>query len=285
MACTANNNVAEKGLGQILAERGQIDEAIAHYQRAVEIKPNYAEAHLNLGALLAGRGELDAATDHYHKALEFKPDFADAHTNLGNVLARRGQVDEAVAEYRRALDIDPDFVLAHNNFGSLLARRGHRDEAITHFRRAVEIEPENADAHYNLGNALACRGEFDEALAEYEKALEIQPKKAAALNDLAWIRATHFDSKFRDGPQAVSLARRALELSPGDANCLATLAAAYAEAGRFAEAVQAARQAIDLARQQRTPALAESLQAKLRLYGAGRPFHESPPAPVRGPQR
>ena len=83
MACTSGNWLAHNNLGAALAGRGQVDEAIAHYQKALEIKPDYAEAHNNLGAALAGRGQVDEAIAHYQKALEIKPDYAEAHNNLG----------------------------------------------------------------------------------------------------------------------------------------------------------------------------------------------------------
>ena len=113
-----------------LAGRGQFDEAIAHYRKALEIKPDDAEAHYNLGNALAGRGQVDEAIAHYQTALELKPDYADAHNNLANALAGRGQVDEAVAHYRKALEIKPDYVEAHYNLGQRAGRprtirRGH----------------------------------------------------------------------------------------------------------------------------------------------------------------
>ena len=86
-----------------MAGRGRIDEAIAHYQKALEIKPDYADAHYNLGIVLAGRGQIDEAIAHYQKALEIKPDYAAAHYNLGNALAGRGQIDEAIEHWRKAL--------------------------------------------------------------------------------------------------------------------------------------------------------------------------------------
>ena len=88
-----------------MAGRGQVDEAIAHYRKALEIKPDYAEAHNNLGNALAGRGQVDEAIAHYRKALEIKPDYAEAHNNLGNALAGRGQVDEALEHYQKALGL------------------------------------------------------------------------------------------------------------------------------------------------------------------------------------
>ena len=109
---------AHINLGIALAARGQFDEAIAHYRKALEIKPDYAEAHDNLGLALAGRGQVDEAIAHYRKALEIEPDYADAHYNLGIALADRGQIDEAIAHYRKALEIKPDYAEAHNNLGT-----------------------------------------------------------------------------------------------------------------------------------------------------------------------
>ena len=103
------------------------------------------------------------------------------------------------------------------------------------------------------------------------------------LNDTAWLLATVPSATARNGPEAVELARRAIDLSGGNnPELMGTLAAAYAEAGRFAEAAETARKALDLATQQSKQALAESIRAKIRLYQAGTPFHESwsPPAKI-----
>ncbi len=166
-----------------------------------------------------------------------------------------------------------------------MAQRGQIDEAISHFEDALSFRPDYAEVHTNLGLALAARGQIKEAIDHYQTAMKVDPGYAAAFNSMAWIRATHPDPKFRDGRQAVILALRAVELSPGDAAVLDTLAAAYAEAGRFAEAARTARKAMDIAVLQNKPALAASMPAKIRLYQAGKPFHESPAAPAETPIR
>jgi Flp pilus assembly protein TadD len=110
----------------------------------------------------------------------------------------------------------------------------------------------------------------------------LQADLLGALNNLAWIRATSEDARLRDGPEAVRLAQRACQLAgQRETNALRTLAAAYAEAGRFAEAVQTARQALELARQQNKLSLAESMRAGIRLYEARKPFRESPSSPSK----
>ncbi len=233
---------AHYSLGLALAARGQVDEAMSHYQKALAIKPDYAEAHYRLGLALAARGQVDGAMSHHQKALAIKPDYAEAHYRLGLALAARGQLDEAMSRYQKALAINPGYAEPRNNLGTILAGRGKIDEAIDCFRKALEIEPDFADAHYNLGLALAGRGQIEEAIEHYRQTLKVKPDHEEALNNLAWLRATCPEASFRDGAEAVKWAQRLMELSGDrDANVLDTLAAAYAEAGRFSEAVQTAQ--------------------------------------------
>ena len=273
---------AHHNLGMALAGRGQFDEAIAHYRKALEIKPRFAEVHNNLGLALAGRGEFDEAVAEYRQALEIKPDNADALGNLAAALVKAGRVDEALAEYRKLLEIKPDYAEAHNNYGVLLGKDGRLDEAIAQFKRSLELKPDYADARDNLDVIESQRGELVRALAERRKLLRSRPDDVNLLDGVAWVLATVPNDSIRDGASAVEFAQRAEELTSGrEPAILDTLAAAYAEAGRFAEAVQTARKALELAEQQGKRPLAESIKAKIRLYEAGRPFRETKrPAPA-----
>jgi Flp pilus assembly protein TadD len=208
-----------------------------------------------------------------------------AHDNLGLALAHCGQVDQAIAHYQKALEIKPDYALAHNNLGVVLARRGQVDEAIVQFQRAVEIKPNDMKAHNNLAMALTARGRLKEAMRHYRKVLEIKPDYADAHNDLAWLLATCPVAALRNGAEAVHHARQANQLSdskrPG---ILDTLSAAYAEAGRFPEALAAARKALELAVQQNNRPLVDALRAHIALYEAGRPYHQTPAASTPPPK-
>jgi tetratricopeptide (TPR) repeat protein len=278
-ALAANWDFAEahNNLGLALAGLGQTDEAITHYREALRINPDYPDVHSNLGLALAGLGQVDQAVAHYRKALEIEPGFVEAHCNLGVALARRGQLDQAVAHWQRALDIKPRCVEAHRNLGDALAGRGHLDQAIAHWQKALEIKPDFTEVHNNLGSVLVGRGQTDSAIAHFEKVLEINPNDAIACNNLACIRATHPDPRFRDGTQAVNLARRAVAATRNDAWALDTLAAAYAEVGRFAEAIETAEQALKVAGNQGKTALADALRARIKLYRAGSPYRVTPP--------
>jgi len=264
---------AHGNLGNALLQKGQVDGAIAQYQKALEIKPDKADAHGNLGNALLQKGQVGEAITHDRKALEIKPDYADAHINLGNALLQKGQMDEAITHYQMALRIKSDFSEAHYNLGNALLRKGRVDEAIAHYQKALEIKPEYADAQGNLGNALLQKGLVSDAVAHYEKALEIKPLNVAYQNNLALVLATSPTTSLRNGIKATELAQQANQLSGGGQPLiLRTLAAAYAEAKRFPEAVETAQKALKLAKDQSNFVLAEKIESNLKLYEAETPL-------------
>jgi tetratricopeptide (TPR) repeat protein len=243
LACTTGNYVAHNNLGILLAERGRFAEAIERYQRALEIRPDYVEAHNNLGIVLAGQGRSAEAVEHYQRALEIKPAYPEAHYNLGNFLAKQGR----------------------------------STEAIEHFQKALEIKPDSTKVHYRLALALKHQGRFEAAIVHYKKVLELEPRPMLAENGLAWLLATCPDARLRNGDQAVELAQQAVQLSGGQhPEILDTLAAAYAEAGRFPEAVANAERALHLAEVRTNTILAQSIRDRLKLYEANVPYHEKP---------
>jgi tetratricopeptide (TPR) repeat protein len=275
VACTSDNYYAHDCLGLALFQKGKVDEAIAHYQKALQIKPDYVDAHIDLGIALSQKGSVDEAIAHYQTALQIKPDYAKAHYNLGNALLQKGKVDEAIAHYQTALQIKPDAVVAHNKLGIALSQKGSVDEAIAHFQKALQINPDYAKAHYNLGSALLKKGRVDEAIIHYQKALQIKPNYLEAQNNLAWVLATAPQASLRNGHQAVQLAEQANQLVGGENPIiLHTLAAAYAEAGRFSDAQRSAQKAMALARAAGQSALMEQINSELKLYAAGLPFHQ-----------
>jgi Flp pilus assembly protein TadD len=278
--CTSDNVLAQHHLGVALAKRGRLDEAVSHFRTALEIRPDYAEVHNSLGSALATGGRLDEAISHFRRASEIWPGFAGAHVNLALALAARGRLDEAIRHFQRASEIWPTSAEVHVNLGVALAARGRLDEAISEYGKALKIRPDFAEAHNHLGSALAGRGRLDEAIAQFRRAVAIRPNFADALNDLAWVLATCPTASLRDGAEAVELARRAEQLTGGRrVEVLDTLAAAYAEAGRSAEAVATARQALELATQKNDPDGVKERQSRLALYRARKPYHQSPAPP------
>jgi len=167
-------------MGNVLKIQGKPDEAVACYRKALEFRPDYAEAYNNMGATLEEKGDKDEAIAAYRKALEFRPDYAEACHNLGNTLKAKGEVEEAVACYRKATEINPKYAEAFNSLGIALKEQGKLDEAIESYQKALELEPGGAGAYYNIANALGERGKADEAIERYLKAIELKPEYAEA---------------------------------------------------------------------------------------------------------
>jgi tetratricopeptide (TPR) repeat protein len=257
------------------------EKALAELRKALEMDPQLPWAHLSLGAALKGRGQVDEAIAHYEKALEINPDFAEAHYNLGVALADRGRRDEAIAHYREALDIKPDFAASHNNLGILLAGLGRFDEAIVHYRKVLEIDPQHAGTARSLALAQGQRERALQAFARQRELLQSRPKDTALLVDIAWLLAAQPNASLRNGKEALELAQRAVQLTGGkDPAALDALAAAYAEAGRYGEAVETAQKALDLAHEQKKQSAAEAISSRLKLYRAGVPFRAAPQPPI-----
>jgi Tfp pilus assembly protein PilF len=171
-------------LGLALFEKGQVDEAIVQYETALKIDPNYPEAQSGLGSTLFRQGKIDEAIAMYEKALLTEPYRADFHNNLGSAFVRKGQLDDAVAQYQKALELNPQDALAHYDLGTVFMKRGQLSDAIAQFQTSLTINPNSARTYINLGNALQQTGQIDEAIAEYQKALEIEPNNTDAQSNL-----------------------------------------------------------------------------------------------------
>ena len=275
IACTRGNYIAYGSLANALLQKGRIDEALTYFQKMLKIKPDDANALYNLGNALLQKGRVEEAITHYQEALQIEPDDAAIHGNLGNALLQKGKVDEAITQFQRVLQINPHDAKAHYRLGITLFQKGRVDEAIDHYQKALQIEPEDAEGHGNLGNALQQKGQGDEAITQYQKALQIQPANPEFQNNLAWLLATCPQAALRNGNKAVELAGQANEIAGGkNPFFLDTLAAAYAEAGRYSEAVETAQRALRLAEGQSNTRLAGQLQVEMKLYQAGKPYRD-----------
>jgi tetratricopeptide (TPR) repeat protein len=200
-----------------------------------------------------------------------------ARQNLGSALADQQRFAEAAAEFEEALKIQPMYAEAESNFGFTLFMLGRIDEAVEHYQRALSMKP-IARTHYLLGMVLLQQGKHAEAAEHYKATIELEPEHPPALNDLAWLRAADPDPALRDGPQAVALAERACQFSlVPNPQFIGTLAAAYAEAGRFPDAIAAAERAKELATKQGNLAIAQRNEELLQYYRRGEAYHEPKP--------
>jgi Flp pilus assembly protein TadD len=184
-------------------------------------------------------------------------------------------MDEAISQYQMALQIKPDYAAALVNLGNSFFQLGRTDQAISQYQKALQIKPDDAEARKNLGLALLKKGSVGEAITHFQKALQTGPDNPEVQNNLAWLLATCPEASLRNGDEAVRLAQRANELAGGNNPVvLRTLAAAFAEAGRFDGARRSAQKAIALARAAGRQDLAGQLSVELKRYEAGLPLHQ-----------
>lgn len=311
---TRNNYVAELNLGAAYEDQGRTEEAVTHFKRSLEIRPANANlmADLDYGMALAKLGDLKGSLPWFEQALVIDPKFLKARLNLADTLARLGRFEDATKEYnialslddrnaavhysyatslmrggkladaerefRQCLLLDDKYVEAHNNLALLLVNEGRFDDALSELSTAVHLAPDHFSAQYNFAATLAKCGRMAEAVQHYREALRLRPESVEAASNLAWILATDPDAKIRDGAEAVKLAEQALKNEPRpNLIILNTAAAAYAEAGRFDEAVTLAGQAEQMARKAGRDDIANSIRGRIDSYRRG--------VPVRGGNR
>jgi tetratricopeptide (TPR) repeat protein len=216
---TEDNYVAHSLLALALVDRGRVDEALAHYQTALSIQPEFAQARNNLGIALAHKGRMteavsefrkaislaggkradmyynlgfalaeqgyfDEAIRQYSEAVRINHTYPAAHTKIGDALQLQGRVIESLPHYTEALRIQPNFTMAHNNLAAALAGLNRHQEAIFHYDTALRLQPRFAEAHNGLGSLLANLGRYDEAIAHFRSAVQIQPAFESAQENL-----------------------------------------------------------------------------------------------------
>jgi predicted O-linked N-acetylglucosamine transferase (SPINDLY family) len=260
-------------LGNMLRECGRLDDATAHYRRAVALRPDYPEAHNNLGNALRDARDPAEAMRSCSRAIELRPGYAEAYNNLGNVLQDLGELDAAAASYGKAIAFHPAYAEAHSNLGNVLRAQERHADAIVHYRRAIELnpalrvahrglaialratddfdgaleharaglEPDDAEGHCMLGRSLRSMNDFDGAARLFERACEIDPGYAPA-----WCRLGELRCQQGEYEESLRLCRHAIELDPELADAYNFLGLAYHNLDRMAASELSHRHAIDL---------------------------------------
>lgn len=224
IAVTEGNHVAHLNLGSALLEKGKLEAALHHLERAVEfswnmspsilasyasalltagrhpeaierchealrLDPDNERARFTLGMALAARGELERAMEEFRAVLARAPDHTGAHNQLGLALAARGDLDAAIEHYQAALRANPRFAAAHNNLAMALEEKGDPDRALAHYRETVRLAPEEPLGHANLGQVLLGRGLREEGEAELREALRLARAREAQSSMVAELEA------------------------------------------------------------------------------------------------
>ncbi len=239
-------------------------------------------AHANLGWILAEQQKYDDAGVHLRRSLEINPDNAQARANLGQLLTMQGNFGDAENQFAAALKLKPQDADIRKSYATALAENGRKDEAIKQLRAFLETRAD-ADAQLQLASLLFETGQAREAVGQYRQALAGKPDVPEALSNLAWLLATSGDASIRNGKDAVVFAERACKLTDyKQPSMVGVLAASYAEAGSFSNAVSTAQKAIQLATAAGERQFAAANQQLLKLYLDGKAYHE-PSAPNGNP--
>lgn len=233
--------LAHNNLGNLLSERGELDEALPHWREAVRIDPNRGEIHGNLGGAAMAQGRLEEAEAHYREALRLAPDSARERMNLGVVLVARGRPSEALPEYLESLRLAPGNPTVYNDLGVALAALGRDADAIEAYRAALGYDPGNVRALNNLGLALTSANRLDEAVEHYAEAIRLSPEMAEVRNNYAIAL-----EQLGRTDEAIEHYQAVVRLAPSIPEAHFNLAGTLAKAGREDEAIAHYEEALRL---------------------------------------
>jgi len=262
-------------LADLALREARFADAETHSRAALALAPLHLGARYTLAQALQGQGKLDDAVAAYQELGRLKPGVFHVHRGLASLYVMKGDLPAATAELRRALAIVPNNPETLNALGTVLLDQGEVLNASNQFSAVLKAEPTNGLTNFKIAQLLTAARRDRESLSFYRAALAARPDSVEALNNLAWVLATSADAPTRDGTEAVRLATLACELTgQREPLFLGTLAAAYAEAGKFAEAGSTAEKAIALARAANQSAIVQRNEELLQLYRAGKAYHE-----------
>jgi tetratricopeptide (TPR) repeat protein len=260
--------------GSDYIKQGKYDEAIESLTKAIELNHKGDMAYNTRGWAYYKKSQYDLAISDYTKSLEINPEIELYYNNRGLAYLDSGQNDFAVSDFTRAIEINPDGDRIYYFRGMAHFNNGNYDLAISDYTKAIELFKEDGNHYFMRGRALLRKGLYDLALADFDETVKLYPGHADAYNEQAWILATCPDEQYRDGVKAVELAENAVALSPTP-RVLDTLAAAYAEAGMFDDAVATQEEAISILKKEDKPQeVIEDYKTRLVSYQAHKPWRE-----------
>jgi tetratricopeptide (TPR) repeat protein len=260
-------------LGNTYWESGNLDKAAENYGSALHVIPTSKTVRYQLGHVLLLLKKFEEAGIQFSEIVRLGPEDAFAHKCLGYTMAAQGKYAEAEAEFATALQLNPGDAAMRNAL-AFVAQRAETAKTLASLYEALKIQP-TPEVHTRIAAIETTQGKFQDAPGHYLAALRLNPDAPDVLNNLAWLLATCPDAQIRNGTQAVGYAERACERTNyKQIIMVGTLAAAYAEAGRFDDAIATAEKACALAERSGEKDLLQKNQELLSMYRAHRSYHE-----------
>jgi tetratricopeptide (TPR) repeat protein len=238
---TGDNYVAHFNLGLVRRSEGRLDRALAHYERAVMIRPAYPEAQNNIAEILIAENRISEALPHVAEALRLRPDLVDAQVNLGIASTATGRAEAAEAAFRSAVRLAPNNAQALEGLGRALSELGRPDEGIRYLTEAVRLEPDRPAPHAGLAAALVRAGRANEANTEFSTAIRLQPASPQAHFDLGTLLVGQARLS-----EAASEFAEAVRLKPDYVRARVNLGSALASLGKYDEAIAQFTEALRL---------------------------------------
>jgi len=259
-------------------------DSITLFERVLAVVPNNRYAHERLAAVHLREERLEQAEYHYTRVFGLAPEegrssLVRIKVDMGDALAKRHEFDAALTRYREAVSIDPENGRANARLGQVLVLSDRPLEARSSLEIALRKQPGNARLRVAMAAVASAEGKFAEAVKQNRQALRLEPTLRSARNNLAWLLATSPDTSVRDPAEALRIAEGLRdEAREPSANLLDTLAAAYAAAGRFEEAIRSAEQGVALAEAEGDLEMAQTLRERLSSYRSRKPYTAAYPS-------
>ncbi len=260
--------------GNAYSAKGEFDKAMQDYDEAINLDPKNAGAYVNRALALARQGDFEAAMKDYAKAIALNPRQWQAYFNRAAELKDSGKLREAVADLSQVINLNPEFAGAYVNRANIYVRQSELDKAIADYNAALQRDSTLTDIYISRAKLFLRKKKYQQAVSDLQTAVQMKTKRPeAALNSLAWLRATCPEPGMRDGKEAVQLAVKACDLSEWkDWGTIDTLAAAYAETGDFDQATNYQQCVLQMVN---PPTDQRKLQQRLALYREHKPYREA----------